>query len=157
MAPADLGSIPDRLQQPATQQAAAGRARTVVQSRQQCRRSIAPNGLDDLEIAPCHRIEHDTVVTMVDPQWLQMGRGMPLSACDIGQQCTGGSDCLGQVIRIAARQACNTELFGQLPPGALGIELPGRASADWQSGCGQLDRFECGITGSRCGHARAGR
>ena len=94
---------------------------------------------------------------MVDAQRLQVGRCMPLSARDISQQRTGGSQGVGHGIGIAAGQCRDAELLDQMLARALGIELPSRASADRQPGCGKPDGFECGIAGSGSGCARAGR
>jgi len=142
LATRSLAPLAHWLQQPLAQQPAAGGGDAAVHSREQRGRGLATQGLDDLQVAPGHRIDHHPLFAVMYPRRLQVGGCTALRARDIGQQRARRAHRLRHALRVRARQRRQAQGLGEPKLRAVLIELPGRAGCDRYARSRLADRFK---------------
>ena len=161
VAPRGAGLRAQRRLQPGAQAPCASARRAVVQHRQQGGRALAAQGLDHLEVAPRHRIEHQQRFAVMNAQPLQMRGRAALGAADVVDQGPGRADRLRHLGCTEARQVGHLQQFAQLAPRPAVVELPvGRAGHRdvaqrvARQGLGQRARQVPGFGGDDLGRAQ---
>ena len=118
-----------RLQQPLPQQPASRRRRARVEQRQQCRRGFAAQRGDDLEVAPCRRVEREMLARRFAFDGAYVRERRLLRRARVAEQRARRAEPEIAVVDAERREILRAEMLRERSRRRCGVEVPRRERA----------------------------